>query len=177
MEMQTPVMRVDLVIGLFCTWAFDYEAFTAFLGKRFGDRTIDKLDITPPPDRRLKVTANRKLYDIPLDDVRSFIRTSCQVCFDMTSEFSDISVGTVEGKEGWNTVLVRTAKGDELISRAEASGIVETLAFPEDKLAHLKEASLLKKRRALEALKERGELEDGYLRLSAKSIERILQSS
>ncbi len=177
LEMRTPINRVDLVIGLFCTWAFDHEAFMAFLGKRFGDRPIGKLDITPPPERLLKVTAGHELYDIPLDDVRSLIRTSCQVCFDMTSEFSDISVGTVEGKEGWNTVLVRTTKGDELISRAEESGIVETLAFPEDKLAHLKEASLLKKRRALDALKERGELEDGYLILSAELIQRILSES
>ncbi|MCP4668112.1 MAG: hypothetical protein GY849_17315, partial [Deltaproteobacteria bacterium] len=98
---------------------------------------------------------------------------SCLVCLDMTSEFSDISVGTVEGKEGWNTVLVRTAMGDELMSRAEESGIIETLAFPEDKLAHLKEASLLKKRRALNALEERGELEDGYLILSDELIQRI----
>jgi coenzyme F420 hydrogenase subunit beta len=95
----------------------------------------------------------------------------------MTSESSDISVGTVEGKEGWNTVLIRTAKGDELISRAEESGIIETLNFPEDKLAHLKEASLLKKRRALDALKEKGELEDGYLMLSPECIERILSES
>ncbi|MCP4668360.1 MAG: hypothetical protein GY849_18605, partial [Deltaproteobacteria bacterium] len=119
LERRTPIDRVDLVIGLFCTWAFDYEAFMAFLGKRFEDRTIQKMDITPPPERVLKVTAGNELYDIPLDDVRSLIRPSCHVCLDMTSEFSDISVGTVEGKEGWNTVLVRTAMGDELMSRAE----------------------------------------------------------
>ncbi|MCP4669472.1 MAG: hypothetical protein GY849_24325, partial [Deltaproteobacteria bacterium] len=119
LERRTPVNRVDLVIGLFCTWAFDYEAFMTFLGKRFQDRAIHKLDITPPPERLLKVTAGNELYDIPLDDVRSLIRPSCLVCLDMTSEFSDISVGTVEGKEGWNTVLVRTAMGDELMSRAE----------------------------------------------------------
>jgi coenzyme F420 hydrogenase subunit beta len=177
LEIRTPINRVDLVIGLFCTWAFDHEAFTAFLGKRFDDRPIGKLDITPPPERLLKVTVGHERHDIPLDDVRPLVRKACEVCFDMTSEFSDISVGTVEGKEGWNTVLVRTTKGDDLISRAEESGILETLTFPEDKLDHLKEASLLKKRRALDALKERGELEEGYLMLSDELLQRILSES
>jgi hypothetical protein len=40
-------------------------------------------------------------------------------------------------------------------------------------LNHLKEASLLKKRRALDALIEKGGIEKGYLKLSAHLINRI----
>jgi len=39
------------------------------------------------------------------------------------------------------------------------------------------EASLLKKRRALDALKERGGIEKGYLTLSADLIKRIVSTS
>jgi len=46
-----------------------------------------------------------------------------------------------------------------------------------DKLSHLKEASLLKKRRAIDAIKDRGELEDGYLTLSPELIHQIQSES
>jgi hypothetical protein len=49
--------------------------------------------------------------------------------------------------------------------------------LPEDNLNHLKEASLLKKRRALDALKERGGIEKAYFTLSADLVKRILSES
>jgi len=174
LEKRTPIDRVDLVMGLFCTWALDYKPLIAFLNERVDGRPIKKLNITPPPERILEVTSGGTLYRIPVDDIRSFIRPSCRVCLDMTAELSDISVGTVEGKEGWNTVIVRTAKGENLLKRAKNAGVIETRPLPKDNLSHLKEASLLKKRRALDALKEKGGIEKTYFTLSANLIKRIL---
>lgn len=177
LEKKTPIDRIDLVIGLFCTWALDHRPFTAFLKKRVNGLPIKKLNITPPPERILEVTAGNKLVRIPVDEIRPFIRPSCRVCLDMTAELSDLSVGTVEGKEGWNTVIVRTAMGENLLRRAKKAGVVETRALPKNNLDHLIEASLLKKRRALDALKERGGIEKGYLNLSADLVKRILSAS
>lgn len=177
LEKKTPIDRVDLVIGLFCTWALDYKPFTAFLHERVGGHSIKKLNITPPPERILEVTAGDELYRIPVDDIRSFIRPSCRVCLDMTAELSDISVGTVEGKEGWNTVIVRTEMGEDLLRRAKKAGVIETRPLPKNNLSHLKEASLLKKRRALDALNEKGGIEKNYFTLSANLIKRILSES
>jgi coenzyme F420 hydrogenase subunit beta len=177
LERKTPIDRVDLVIGLFCTWALDYKLFTAFLQERVGGHSIKRLNITPPPERILEVTAGSKLHQIPIDDIRSFIRPSCRVCLDMTAELSDISVGTVEGKEGWNTVIVRTAAGEDLIKEAKKTGVIETRPLPKDNLYHLKEASLLKKRRALDALNEKGGMEKAYFTLSANLVKRILSEA
>ena len=177
LEKKTPIDRVDLVIGLFCTWALDYKPFMAFLHKRVSSLSIKKLNITPPPERILEVMAGKTLYRIPVDDIRPFIRPSCKVCLDMTAELSDISVGTVEGKEGWNTVIVRTAMGENLLKRAKNAGVIETRPLPKDNLSHLKEASLLKKRRALDALKEMGGIEKAYFTLSTNLIKRILSES
>jgi coenzyme F420 hydrogenase subunit beta len=174
---KTPIDRVDLVIGLFCTWALEYEPFMAFLKERVNSLPIKKLNITPPPERILEVTAGKELVRIPVDDIRPFIRSSCRVCMDMTAELSDISVGTVEGKEGWNTVIVRTVIGEDLLKRAKKASIIETRALPKGNLAHLIEASLLKKRRALDALKERGGIEKGYLTLSPDLVNRIVLAS
>jgi coenzyme F420 hydrogenase subunit beta len=172
-EKRTPIGRVDLVVGLFCTWALDYKPFMAFLNERVGRDSIEKLNITPPPERILEVTSGKTLHRIPVDDIRSFIRPSCRVCLDMTAELSDISVGTVEGKEGWNTLIVRTAIGEDVLKRAKKTGIIETRTLPQNNLNHLIEASLLKKRRALDALIEKGGIEKGYLRLSARLVNRI----
>ena len=177
LEKKTPIDRVDLVVGLFCTWALDYKPFIAFLNKRVGNRPIKKLNITPPPERILEVTAGGELYQIPVNDIRPFIRPSCRVCLDMTAELSDISVGTVEGKEGWNTMIVRTAKGDDLLTRAKKAGVLEIRPLAKNSLRHLKEASLLKKRRALDALHEKGCEEKAYFTLSANLINRIISES
>jgi coenzyme F420 hydrogenase subunit beta len=172
LQKRTPVDRVDLLIGLFCTWALDYRPFAGFLKERFGDKPIRKLDITPPPERLLNVTAANDLHQIPLDEIRAFIRPSCQVCLDMTSELSDLSVGTVEGEEGWNTVIVRTAGGEDLLRRAESKGVVATRPYPEDKWSHLKEASILKKRRGLNALEE---VKEKYVTLPQAVIDAIFK--
>jgi coenzyme F420 hydrogenase subunit beta len=172
LEKRTPIDRVDLVIGLFCTWALDYRPFAGFLKERFGDKPIRKLDITPPPERLLNVMAGNEEHQISLDEIRAFIRPSCQVCLDMTSELSDLSVGTVEGEEGWNTVIVRTARGEDLLCRAESKGVLETRAYPDDKWAHLKEASILKKQRGLNALKD---VQEKYVTLPQKVIDAIFK--
>jgi coenzyme F420 hydrogenase subunit beta len=174
----SPIDQVKLIIGLFCTWALTYQPFMKYLKTRVNGAQIRKMDITPPPERLLKVITNDgHVWDVPTDEIRPFIRTTCGVCLDMTSELSDLSVGTVEGIQGWNTVITRSDVGEEILSRAEAAGIVETHPIPQENLKHLKEASLLKKRRALLTLKERGELEGGYVILSHELIGRILSDA
>jgi coenzyme F420 hydrogenase subunit beta len=172
LEKRTAVDRVDLVVGLFCTWALDYRPFAGFLKKRFGDKPIRKLDITPPPERLLNVTVGGEVHPVPLEEIRAFIRPSCQVCLDMTSELSDLSVGTVEGEDGWNTVIVRTARGADVLRSAESKGALETRVYPEDKWAHLKQASILKKQRGLNALKD---VQEKYVTLPQKAIDAILK--
>ena len=174
LETRTPIDRVALVIGLFCTWALAYRPFLAYLQERLDGAEITKLDITPPPERLLKVYTETTAMDIPIDDIRSFIRPTCGVCMDMTSELSDLSVGTVEGVDGWNTVVVRTDRGEDLIHRALDANVLESKPLPDENTQHLKTASVLKKQRALKALKERGEAENGYIVLSSEIIQSIL---
>jgi coenzyme F420 hydrogenase subunit beta len=74
----------------------------------------------------------------------------------MTSEWADISVGMFEGRPGWNTLLVRTAKGQKLVNDTVASGLLLTEPMPAANLEHLKEAAAGKKRRAFQAVRQRG---------------------
>jgi coenzyme F420-reducing hydrogenase beta subunit len=56
---------------------------------------------------------------------------------------------------GWNTVVVRSERGSQLLSEFIEAGLIETRILPEENLAHLKEASLNKRERGELAKEER----------------------
>lgn len=139
--------RIRLVIGLFCNWAFSSRDFEAFLSGRYNVQTIKKLHIPPPPANSLELETDQGLHIISLDELRPFIQDACWHCPDMTSEYADISVGMYEGKRGWNTLIVRTQIGEDLVESARSSGWMETEPFPRANLEHLEKASIGKKER------------------------------
>jgi coenzyme F420 hydrogenase subunit beta len=171
----TPAGGVGLTIGLFCTWALSYRPFIDFVRDLMNGREIQRMEITPPPDRILRVIGERSTQEMPVDDIRRFIRPGCTVCLDMTSELADISVGALEGRPDWNTIVVRTSCGDALVRNAEAAGVIVTQSLSNSTVDHLKEAARLKRKRALQTLASRGELQDGYLIISEETQRRILQ--
>jgi coenzyme F420 hydrogenase subunit beta len=141
--------KVRLVIGLFCTWALTYKGLYEFLKGKVDVSHIRRFDIPPPPANTFIVETETEIERFNLDEIRKFIRTTCNVCFDMTSEFADISVGMVEGIEDWNTLIIRTPEGKKLIDKAKASGVIITKSLDKARLDHLRGASALKKRRAV----------------------------
>ena len=158
--------KLKLVIGLFCTWALSYEGFASYLKKIVPLREVAKVDIPPPPANTFDVYCKTSgCVSLPLDDVRPYIREACTYCIDMTAEFTDISVGAAEGIEGWNTVIVRSKKGLELIEKALNRGVIKIKALPGENLRHLKDASLTKKKRALQNIRQKTGRNDDYLYL------------
>jgi coenzyme F420 hydrogenase subunit beta len=166
LDNRNSIDKLGLVIGLFCTWALRYREFARFLGERVPLAQISKFDIPPPPANVLQVFADSREISIPLDDVRPFIQPTCNLCLDMTAEFADIAVGAAEGVSGWNTLIVRSDRGGELVEAARARGVIEVDALPEENLDHLKEASLGKRRRGLRNIVEMSGSEDDLLYLS-----------
>jgi len=139
---------VALRIGLFCTWAIDYSQLEAYLIRQEVEAPLLKFDIPPPPSEQFKVLTAAGWTHFPLSDVRQMVQNGCSLCEDMTAEQADISVGTVEGQEGWNTVIVRTDTGSQLVKRAVEEGWLETGRLSDENLDHLKEAARNKRERA-----------------------------
>jgi coenzyme F420 hydrogenase subunit beta len=73
----------------------------------------------------------------------------------MTSEQADVSVGMFEGREGWNTLIIRSNKGAEVVKQACLDGFLETEDFPAQTLKHLSKAAADKKDRSLRMLVRR----------------------
>jgi coenzyme F420 hydrogenase subunit beta len=176
LENRNNIDKLRLVIGLFCTWALRYQEFVRFLEAKVPLDQISKFDIPPPPANVFQVFSDSSSLSIPLDDVRRFVRPTCNLCLDMTAEFADISVGAAEGVSGWNTLIIRSDRGRELLEAARAGGIIEVDALPQENLAHLKEASLGKRKRGLDNIVQMSGSEEDllYLSLSAELREKLL---
>jgi coenzyme F420 hydrogenase subunit beta len=170
---------VSLEIGLFCNWSLDQRAFRAYLAGLLPDPSrIKAMDIPPPPANVMRLDLGDDVREISLDEIRPLIPDTCGLCPDMTSEWADLSVGMYEGRPGWNTLLVRTARGRELVESAVASGLL--LTEPAPNLEHLSEAAAAKKRRAFQAMRQRGlvnpqeETTRAMLRVAAEVLDKII---
>ena len=171
-----------LVVGLFCTWALDTRNLAGFLSGRMDIMEIRGMDIPPPPADIFVVETSDGKIEIPLDEIRPLVPHSCRFCPDMTSEWADISVGVLEGKPDWNSLIIRTDRGKALIDRALEAGYITTEAMPDENLEHLAGAAGNKKRQALVRAVEEGlvnRTEEGKrscIRVNTEVLEKITAS-
>ncbi len=167
--------KLALKIGLFCTWALSYS-FKEQIHQVVPFSRVRKMDIPSRAANVFQIYTLDGTKVIPLDEIWNFIRPACRVCLDMTNEFADISVGVARGTADWNTVIIRTDNGRELVDEAERAGIIEIGSLPSESFNHLKEASLRKKKRGVEEIRRRSqnELDLLYLKLRVQDITDLL---
>lgn len=147
---------VGLVIGLFCGWTLAAEKFRGLLERFFIPfADLDAMDI-PPGFNMLELRSSEKTLLVPLDEVDEYVRGACRYCVDSTAQFADVSVGAARcgmdpgEMRGWNQVIVRSLRGEELIELARQKGALEIREAPAGALRELKEAAAEKKRQGLE---------------------------
>src|SRR4030043_799146 len=133
-------------IGLMCSECFVYEGLMeehirGKLGIAPGD--IGKMNIKG----KMLVTQDSGVTAIPLVDVKQYVRKSCGVCDDFSSELADISVGGL-GLDGWTFTIIRSEKGEELFSSAEKAGFIRTKSLEEGAFSLSLLNKLTKKKRA-----------------------------
>lgn len=173
-ENRSPADRLRLVIGLFCGWALSWEKLQALIRKKTGADPILGMDIPPSGYHSLEVYTPSGTVEVSLDEVTPCVRDACWSCFDMTAEFSDISVGSARLPEGWeeakhwNQIIVRTPAGEELLAMARAKEILEFREVPEGNLKRLKQAALNKKRAAVRNLVKRSGSEEDLVYLDRR---------
>lgn len=146
--------NIKLVIGLFCLWALDYGRYSSYLGSQVDLKKIDKIDI--PRNDDFIVYTNGDKARVPIDKIKSFVRPTCDLCFDVTAELADISVGSTEWQDDRNTVLVRSEAGEKLFGDATKAKIIEVEEFPGEREEILRGAVGNKKKRVVKLLAERG---------------------
>jgi len=154
------VNKLELVIGLFCGWALSWRELDRLIREKVGTERVKSMDIPPSKHRVMEIHTEKGITEIPMEEVQTCIRESCRYCYDLTCEFADLSVGSARSAEGWevdrgwNQVLVRTEKGQELIDLARSLGVLEFKPVPPENLKKLKAASLGKKNTCVAQLEE-----------------------
>jgi coenzyme F420 hydrogenase subunit beta len=180
LEKDTHRIPLALTVGLFCNWALDTRHLIDVLSEKLNISGITRMDIPPPPANTLVLDSEDGRMEISLSEIKPLIPHTCFICLDMTAELADVSVGMFEGRPGWNTVIVRSEKGSELIEQARRQAFIETANFPAENLQHLSRAGALKKERSLrtlirrELINSQGE-ERAAVRIPQDIIDRILQ--
>lgn len=147
-------LPIDLKIGLFCMENFSYSYLKELLKKH----DIDLKDVNQCRIEKgylwLYLTEDQ-VFKISLDEAKTCIRKSCQVCMDFTSEQSDLSVGSVGSPEGWSTVIIRNEKGLELMENAEKANYIETKPISDSGIKLMERLALKKKSENLQEIKKR----------------------
>jgi len=137
----------ELLIGLFCTWAVDTRRFIELVSEKTDVSSVTGMEIPPPPAEIFILKTTGKDIEILLDDIRQIVPDGCVLCPDLTCEFADLSVGAFEGRPGWNTLIIRTRKGEALVNKAVEDDYLVLDDFPDDNFAHLTAGAGNKKKR------------------------------
>jgi coenzyme F420 hydrogenase subunit beta len=113
---------IRLVIGLFCTESFDYQALVEKKLKsehNIATWEIKKLDVRG----KLEVTMkDGSTFSFPMKDLNETVRTGCHHCTDTTALFSDISAGSFGSPDGYTTLIVRNLVGKSFLESAVLAG-------------------------------------------------------
>ncbi len=164
--------KIVLIIGLFCMWALDWRKLFAHLVEKLDISRAKKFDI---PYNRFLVYTDEEVVELDFEPIRQFRRATCDICYDFTAEFSDLSLGSTEWKDEWNTLIVRSERAKDLIKKAEQDKALNLEPFPEEREKLLRDASLGKKKRVVKAIFEEGKAPQ-YLVLSDEEIKWIKEA-
>ena len=115
---------IDVKLGLFCMENFSYKYF---------ENLLEEYDLKMDDIEKFQIDKgfvflllkNRQTVKIPLSVAKRIIRKNCNICVELTSETSDISIGSIGSDDGWSTVIVRTQKGEEIVNGAIEQKFIE----------------------------------------------------
>lgn len=145
---------IDFKIGLFCMENFSYSYFTEML-KEY-DITMDEIEkFRIEKGYAFLKLKNGNQIKIPLSQAKTVVRKNCNICVELTSETSDISVGSIGSETGWSTIIIRTDKGEKVIEDAIKQKYLKAKELTPSQLKLLERIASDKANRNDENIKER----------------------
>jgi coenzyme F420 hydrogenase subunit beta len=117
--------NIEYRIGIFCMESFSYENLLKICEVLKTDiKNARKMDINK--GKFFVFTNDGEELTVPIKEISHLAREDCELCFDLTSESADISVGSIGSPSGWNTVLLRTEKGKQLFEELLSNDLIES---------------------------------------------------
>ncbi len=145
---------IEVKLGLFCMENFSYKYFVNLL-KEYDLKMEDIEKFQIEKGFVFLLLKNKEEVKIPLSVAKRIIRKNCDICVELSSETSDISIGSIGSKEGWSTLIIRTEKGEEIVNGAIKEKFIEGEEFTEQQFKLLNGIAGKKIARNLENIEKR----------------------
>lgn len=118
--------NIKYTIGLFCMESFTYEDTKKLVKEKFEKDINDLTKMNIDAGKFIINLKNGEELNVPLKEVQSYARNTCHFCEDLTSDYADISVGSIGSQGGWSSVVIRSEEGMEIFKKVEKAGLLET---------------------------------------------------
>ena len=145
---------IEVKLGLFCMENFSYKYFTNLL-KEYDLKMDDIEKFRIEKGFVFLLLKTHETLKIPLSVAKRIIRKNCNICVELTSETSDISIGSIGSEDGWSTLIVRSEKGEEIINGAIEQEFIEAKPFNESQFKLLNSIAESKTRKNMEFIERR----------------------
>ena len=145
---------IDVKLGLFCMENFSYKYFVNLL-KEYDLKMEDIEKFQIEKGFVFLLLKTKETVRIPLSVAKRIIRKNCNICVELTSETSDISIGSIGSEDGWSTLIIRTEKGEEIVNGAIEQKFIETKDFTDSQFALLNKIAGGKISKNLETIERR----------------------
>ena len=145
---------IDVKLGLFCMENFSYKYFVNLL-KEYDLKMDDIEKFQIEKGFVFLLLKTKETIKIPLSVAKRIIRKNCNICVELTSETSDISIGSIGSQDGWSTLIIRTEKGEEIVNGAIEQRYIEAEDFTDSQFALLERLAENKINKNLEHIEQR----------------------
>ena len=145
---------IDVKLGLFCMENFSYKYFGNLL-KEYDLKMDDIEKFRIEKGFVFLLLKTKETVKIPLSVAKRIIRKNCNICVELTSETSDISIGSIGSDEGWSTLIVRTEKGAEIVNGALDQKFIEAKELTESQFDLLNRLAENKINKNMEEIEKR----------------------
>ncbi|ADC69628.1 coenzyme F420 hydrogenase, subunit beta [Methanocaldococcus sp. FS406-22] len=152
--------KIALIIGIFCMENFPYNGLKLIVEEHCGVKMEDVVKMDIGKGKFWVYTRWGETKAIKLKETHPYEQIACHVCTDYTAELADISTGSVGSPDGWSTVFIRTAKGEEIFNKMVEDGYLEVKPIEEVKpgLGLVEKLALQKKEKNMKEIEHRKEL-------------------
>ncbi|MBD3197580.1 MAG: hypothetical protein GF317_21175 [Candidatus Lokiarchaeota archaeon] len=125
--------NIKIKIGLFCMESFSYDNIINLVKDKFEKELSDIVKMNIDKGKFIVNLTSGEELKVPLKEVQSYARDTCHYCDDLTSDFADISVGSIGSQAGWSSVILRSEEGEKIYMDAVKSGLIKSKKLTEVK--------------------------------------------
>jgi len=125
--------NIKYTIGLFCMEAFPYDGIINLATEQFNKDIKELTKMNIGGGKFIVNLKSGEQMDVPLKEVQKYARDNCHYCEDLTSDYADISVGSIGSQDGWSSVITRSKDADELYNNIVKAGLIESKSLKDVK--------------------------------------------